>query len=182
MALVVQVKTEDNCKEVSRWIRECFGILKAQQNCGIQDFAKIAGEGATDSPAVGKMPYDGNTNEMIVQTSITDMDKLVLAFCLKTDPDISKQQKSLRLIANLIRHKGEGSLYSCLKEKNYISGLDIDNNNMMVTAFRFVTVEITLTELGLENYKKIIAVIFEYFKIVKDQWLAGKGIQYFKEI
>ncbi len=128
------------------------------------------------------MPYDGNTNEMIVQTSITDMDKLVLTFCMKTDPDISKQQKSLRLLRSLIRHKGGGSLYSCLKERNYISDLDIDNNNMMVTAFRFITMEMTLTELGLENYKKIIAVTFEYFQIIKDQWLAGKGIQYFKEI
>ena len=36
---------------------------------------------------------------------------------------------------------------------------------------RFITMEINLTEFGMMNYKKILAIIFHYFKTVRDDWM-----------
>ena len=47
--------------------------------------------GAITSPEVGMLPYAGNENEMLVMSSITDLNKLVLTFSLKTDPDDYKE-------------------------------------------------------------------------------------------
>ena len=44
-------------------------------------------DGTAEGPAVGKMPYDGNCNEMLVMTSITDLNKLCLVFTLDHEVD-----------------------------------------------------------------------------------------------
>ena len=44
------------------------------------------------------------------------------------------------------------------------------------------TIEIELTETGIQNYQKVIALVFEYLEIVKTQWLAsGEPLDLFKE-
>ena len=40
------------------------------------------------------------------------------------------------------------------------------------TPFRLFIVEFELTELGLTNYKKVLALTFEYLNIICKQWLA----------
>ena len=40
-----------------------------------------------------------------------------------------------------------------------------------------------MTFEGLKNYKKVIAIVFEYFRIVREEWLAdGKQLLFFKEM
>ena len=40
-----------------------------------------------------------------------------------------------------------------------------------------------MTFEGLKNYKKVIAILFEYLSIVREEWLAdGKQLQFFKEM
>jgi len=34
---------------------------------------------------VGKLPYDGNEDEMITMDSVSDSNQIVLAFCLHAD-------------------------------------------------------------------------------------------------
>ena len=77
----------------------------------------------------------------------------------------------MNLLSVLIAHKGPGSLYQCLKGLNYIHGISCDQNGCCVTAMRFITMEIDLTQNGMKNYKKILAIVFEYFRTVHDDWL-----------
>ena len=54
---------------------------------------------------------------------------------------------------------------------------------MIQSPFRLCTLEIDLTFEGLKNYKKVIAIVFEYFRIVREEWLAdGKQLLFFKEM
>ena len=81
----------------------------------------------------------------------TDLNKLIVAFCLPNDfARLSK--KSLNLIIKLISHKGEGSLFQCLKSYNYVSDITLDSNSCCLTAFRLISVELELTETGMQNY------------------------------
>ena len=45
---------------------------------------------------------------------------------------------------------------------------------------RFITCQFNLTDKGLDCYDKVLAIIFEYFRLVRDDWLAdGKEIEFF---
>ena len=99
------------------------------------------------------MAYDGNLGEMLVMTSISDLNKLVLTFCLKSDSERSDQSQHLKLAKELVSHQGEGSIYDCLKSLNYLTDMEIDTNSCIVTPMRFITFEYGLTDLGLENYQ-----------------------------
>ena len=86
-------------------------------------------------------------------------------------------QSSLRLIQDLVQHRAEGSLYDALKGLNFAQDLIIDTNTSIQSPFRLLTLEIELTFEGLKNYKKVIAIVFEYFRIVREDWLAdGKQL------
>ena len=65
------------------------------------------------------MPYEGNTNEMPVMKSFTDSNKIYMVWAIPAEAERFKK-KSLELIETLVNHKGEGSLYQCLKGLNYI--------------------------------------------------------------
>ena len=54
-------------------------------------------------------------------------------------------------------------------------------NPEIVKAFRFITLSTDLTEQGLINYQKVIAIVFEWIRTVKDEWLAGDIIDAFLE-
>ena len=82
--LVVQVKTEDNMKEVKKWVTESFNLIP-NKNLGRQDFSKIANDGSTTSPSVGSLPYSGNEHEMVVMNSYSDLNKLSMLFSIKSD-------------------------------------------------------------------------------------------------
>lgn len=79
---------------------------------------------------------------------------------------------SLILVRELLVHKGKGSLYATLMDRNYISEIEFDDNTMTKTAFRLLTLELTLTETGKLAFREIIAIIFEYLNKAKDEWLA----------
>ena len=126
------------------------------------------------------MPYQGKENEMIVMNSYTDLNRLFLCFFLEND-EKRWAKKSLNLLMSLFNHKGQGGLYQCLKGLNYVSSCYSTISHEPRTAFRMFMLEIDLTESGMKNYKKVLALTFEYFKIVKDKWLIKKNIDLFNE-
>ena len=45
------------------------------------------------------------------------------------------------------------------------------------------TFEIDLTETGAQNYREVIALVFEYLRKVKEEWLAdGQTLDLFDEV
>ena len=110
---------------------------------------------------------------MIVMNSFADLNQLVLIFTFKRDFKIDAT-KSINLLYSLFNHRGQGSLYQCLKSLNYISSIRFSLNNELKTAFNFINFNLVLTENGIKNYKKVLALTFEYFRIVKDEWIGKR--------
>ena len=82
---------------------------------------------------------------------------------------------------SLIKHKGQNGLYSTLKKLNLIANIDLDENSLLQTSFRFISFELELTEFGLKNYKQVLALVFEYIRKIKDEWIPN-GIDLFEEM
>ncbi len=127
------------------------------------------------------MPFAGNEHEMLVMQSFSDANILQLTWCIPADAN-RFEKKSLELVANLMKHQGEGSIYQCLKTNNLISDMDFNLNPEIKLSFRYLTLEIQLTDHGLIEYERVLAIIFEYIKIVKDEWLAKDTLDFFREI
>ena len=74
-------------------------------------------------------------------------------------------------------------MYQCLLGLGLVSGIEFVLNPEILIAFRFLTFEVMLTESGLKNYEKVIAVVFDYLRIVKDVWLKSDTdtLDFFKE-
>ena len=50
------------------------------------------------------------------------------------------------------------------------------------TSFRIINLEITLTDEGMQNHKKVLALFFEYMNKIEREWLArGKTLNIWKE-
>ena len=52
---------------------------------------------------------------------------------------------------------------------------------MFQTAFKLLMFDFTLTETGMKDYKKVLAIIFEYIRKVREEWLSA-GIPLFEEM
>ena len=120
---------------------------------------------------------------MITMQSNADSNEMYLIFSLPNDPARPErfEKKSLNLILSLTNHRGEGSLYQCLKGLNYITRISLELNGEIHTAFRFISISIGLTQHGIENYKKVFGLVLEFFKIVREDWLKDGPIDLFTE-
>lgn len=67
-----------------------------------------------------------------------------------------------------------------LIRENYAIAVEVETNDLIRTPMRFITCSVNLTDKGLVCYDKVLAIIFEYFRLVREEWLAdGKEIKFF---
>lgn len=155
-----------------------FSIVP-NKNRGKQDFSKI-GKGDTEA-AIGKLPFEGNTHEMAVQNASQEVYKLSMIWTFPNDEErLSK--RSLALLSELLKHKGEGSLFATLASCNFVTEFELEEPLMFKTAFRLFSFDIELTENGMLCFREVLALVFEYLRKVKDEWLAkGQSLAFFDE-
>ena len=55
----------------------------------------------------------------------------------------------------------------------YVQSIEVDASDVLKSAFRILTLEFELTETGVLAYREVIALVFEYLRIVRDEWLAN---------
>ena len=107
---------------------------------------------------------------------------LHLLFTMPDDPerDIGG---NLQILVSLLSHRGEGSLYDLLIQQNYITEMDFDTVAEIWTLNRMVSLQLTLTDKGLNCRDKVLALVFEHLRRVREEWLAdGKKIAFFEEM
>lgn len=68
---------------------------------------------------------------------------------------------------HLIRHEGDGSIISILKQKGWATSLSA--GVMDIPGFLLFQVTVDLSKEGLENYKSIITIIFQYIQMLQQQ-------------
>ena len=60
--------------------------------------------------------------------------------------------------------------------------ISFELNSECETPFTLITISIKLTKVGMKNFKKVIAVVLEFFRIVREEWLeGGQSIDLFNE-
>ena len=179
--LVVQVKTQDNLEELTQWVTESFSIIE-NKGLGLQDFSQYASTGQKEPESTIKGPFEGVENRIVFVDSYQDMNKLFLMFSVPSDLK-NAFKRSPHLVCQLFDHRGPGSLFACLKDLNWVLEIECDTSDCLKTAFNMLSIEFELTETGLLNYKKILALIFAYIDKVRDEWLAsGEALPVLEEM
>jgi insulysin len=72
------------------------------------------------------------------------------------------------LLGGLIGHEGAGSLLSLLKEKGYATGLS-SGVYLWTTDFGRVSMDLTVTPKGLENYLDVVRLCLAYVNMLKSE-------------
>ncbi|NRA61488.1 MAG: insulinase family protein [Psychrobium sp.] len=96
-----------------------------------------------------------------------DIKKLSLSFPMSLD-DINYHAKPLSYIGYLIGNEGDGSLLSVLKELGLANGLSAGKGLHGYNYCEF-SISVSLTDLGLLQKDKIIALIFSQISLIKQQ-------------
>ncbi len=63
-------------------------------------------------------------------------------------------------------HEGEGSILSLLKKKGYAISLSSGYFTGSV-GFAFFTIDVEVTDLGLDKYEEVITIVFEYIQMMR---------------
>ncbi|CAG8555128.1 27983_t:CDS:10, partial [Dentiscutata erythropus] len=71
-----------------------------------------------------------------------------------------------RYLTHLIAHEGYGSILSLLKKKGWANYLEAGSVPGAV-GFEFFKVSVDLTESGLDHYKEVVKIVFQYIKMLK---------------
>ena len=107
---------------------------------------------------------------------------LNLLFTLYNDPE-KDMAGYLQILVSLLSHRGQGSLYDLLTQENFVTEMDFDADTSIWTLKRLVTLQLTLTDKGLSCVDKVLAIVFEHIRLVREEWLAGgKQIAFFEEM
>lgn len=79
------------------------------------------------------------------------------------------RSKPLSVISNLLNEEGPGSLHSYLKKNGYINSFYayLDDDDCSNELFFLYTIEIDLTDKGLNDYKIVIFEVNKYLNLIK---------------
>lgn len=105
---------------------------------------------------------------------IMDSHKLELTFQIPDDQERNWECRPAGYFAHLLGHESEGSVLRYLQKKNWVNELSAGNMKVCQGTSLFM-IELELTPLGLENWKKIVVHVFEYLNMVRaegpQKWL-----------
>jgi len=98
---------------------------------------------------------------------VKDIRQLNITFGI---PDLSSEYKSSpgSYLGHLIGHEGPGSLLSELKSRGWVNTL-VGGQKSGSKGFGFFVVNVDLTQEGIEHVDDIIALVFQYFAMLKKE-------------
>ena len=96
---------------------------------------------------------------------VMDRRELDIEFPFFDEESLYESQPS-RYLSHLIGHEGPGSILAYIKGKGWANGLGAGGSRICPGSAIF-SVSVRLTEDGLEHYKEIVKVIFQYIEMLK---------------
>jgi insulysin len=101
---------------------------------------------------------------------VKDLRELMLTFAI---PDFTRYYKIKpdQLIGFCIGHEGKGSLLSYLKDKGLATGLSA-GAGYHTSDYGSFSIQIQLTQKGLDQYRDVIQYCFSYIHLLKEQGIA----------
>lgn len=120
--------------------------------------------------------------ELLMQTfakPVLESRSLELQFAYRDEEDFYESHPS-RYLSHLIGHEGPGSILAHIKAKGWANGLGAGGSTLCPGSGLF-SINIKLTEEGLENYKEVVKLVFQYIGLVRDQppqeWVVEEQMQ-----
>ncbi|KAJ9137666.1 A-pheromone processing metallopeptidase Ste23, partial [Pleurostoma richardsiae] len=98
---------------------------------------------------------------------VMDLRELNLFFPFIDEEHLYEAQPSCYL-THLIGHEGPGSIMSYIKAKGWANGLVTGATPVCPGTPGIFDCKVRLTEKGLENYKEIVKVIFQYISLLRE--------------
>lgn len=99
---------------------------------------------------------------------VSDLKELVLRFPF-LDEDLLYESLPSSYICHLVGHEGKGSILSNLKSKGWASGLIADMQAVCPGSPGVFVCQIRLTEEGLQKYKEVLEVFFQYVSLLQEE-------------
>lgn len=97
---------------------------------------------------------------------VMDQRKLEIRWPFIAEEELYESQPS-RYLCHLLGHEGPGSILAYLKAKGWANSLYSSADPVCPGSEGILVVSIKLTEQGLENYKEIAKVVFQYIGILR---------------
>ncbi|KAK1840286.1 a-pheromone processing metallopeptidase ste23 [Colletotrichum chrysophilum] len=84
------------------------------------------------------------------------------------DQESMFESRPSRYISHLIGHEGPGSIMAYLKEKGWANKLNALGHPACAGTPGIFDCQISLTEKGLENYKDVVKIVFQYVSLLRE--------------
>lgn len=158
------ILSNESLETLSTWTDELFSEIKDK---------------SLKTPYYQESPFDSDNykGKLYKIKPIRDSRTLNITFPI---PSVSQYWKSLpdRYISHLVGHESKGSLLFNFKSKGWANGLSCDAG-LISPGYSEFTIEIELTESGLEHYNEILVDVFKYIEMLKSE---GPKEWIFKEL
>lgn len=112
-----------------------------------------------------KMLDQRTLQKVIHARSVKDLKKLEITFAVP-DMDLQWESKPQHILSHLVGHEGSGSLLAHLKDKSWANELSAGGHTVSKNNGVF-SIDIDLTDLGLEHYEDVTHIIFQYLEMLK---------------
>ncbi|KAL1964359.1 hypothetical protein VTN77DRAFT_7044 [Rasamsonia byssochlamydoides] len=114
-----------------------------------------------------------NLCTQIFAKPVMDSRSMDIYFPFLDEDDLYESHPS-RYISHLIGHEGPGSILAYIKAKGWANGLSA-GAMPICPGSAFFTISVRLTEDGLQQYREVVKVIFQYIAMIKErppeQWI-----------
>jgi len=141
--------------------------LDELENLARRYFGQVARRGA-GVPAVTESLFSAGTLPALLEISpVRDQRSLTFTFPIPSMQEHYKA-KPLQYLGNVLGHEGEGSLLSLLRKQGWANGLSAGGGFAYRDAATF-TVNVALTEAGVEHVDEISALVFRFIALVREE-------------
>lgn len=158
MKLVIQ--SPHSLDEQQKWVEEIFSLVPSRNL-----------QKALDEPdwSEGSAFKGQNVSKLIKYFPTADGHTVDILWSLPSQKEFYRV-KPLHFYGWLIGHEGKGSILSYLKQKNWAHEIYAGNSGQACEMNKYhseLSIQFRLTDDGLENWDKVVAVVFSYLKMLE---------------
>ena len=113
-------------------------------------------------------PGSWNVPQRLHVVPISQVHSLEMQFPMREIKSLYRA-KPTRYLSHLLGHEGRGSLLSLLKSRQYATELFADDSTKSCASFSVFTINIELTERGLESVDEIVSMVFAYMDLLRSE-------------
>lgn len=152
--------------------------LNEMRQLAKQYFANIENKNIEEPQVKAELDFDQAGGKRIYYKPNEDVKQLKLDFTIKNNMD-KFALKPNRFVAYLLSNEMPGSPAQILRDKGWVSQLSANASANMYGNYGALSVDIELTDAGMQNREQIVATVMRYIELIKEN---GVDEKYFDEI